>query len=126
VSLRSENEFLRSKIASLEGSIHEMTERLVPRLELGSIAESESDCKRHHSEPRDDDTGRYVDDCEVDTARANDAASVEVLLSKLHASEGAAAKLIVQVRSFVFLFCCEQLCPFAPFFLKSSVYSLSL
>lgn len=92
VSLRSENEALRFKIASLEDSLTEMTERLVPKLELGSIAESEP--KPRH----DDDTGRYVDDCDVDTARVIDGgAEVESLREKLRASEVAAAKLLTQV-----------------------------
>ena len=91
--MRSENEALRSKIASLEGSISAMTERLVPRLELGSIAD-ESEPKRDLN--HDDDTGRYV--AEIDTTRETGIGKVEILEEKLRMSEEAGTKLLIQVR----------------------------
>ncbi|XP_076799576.1 uncharacterized protein LOC143444274 isoform X4 [Clavelina lepadiformis] len=97
ISLRSENEALRSKIASLEGNITEMTERLVPKLELGSIAD-ESEHKPKEAYVGDDDTGRYVDECDVDTTRAYQSDMEKILEEKLQSSEDAAAKLIMQVQ----------------------------
>ena len=92
--MRSENEALRSKIASLEESITAMTERLVPRLELGSIVD-ESEPKKRDSQPHEDDTGRYVED--IETTRETGIMKMEVLEEKLKMSEEERAKLSAKV-----------------------------
>jgi len=71
-----------------------MTERLVPKLELGSIAD-ESDPKHRAGQSHDDDTGRYVDD--IETTRETGVMKLEVLEEKLRMSEEARAKLSAQV-----------------------------
>ena len=71
-----------------------MTERLVPKLELGSIAD-ESEPKRRAGQPHDDDTGRYVDD--IETTRETGVMKFELLEEKLRMSEEAREKLTAQV-----------------------------
>ena len=97
--MRSENEALRSKIASLESSIGVMNERLVPKLELGSIADESEPKQRAVNQPRDDDTGRYVDD--IDTARETGVMRMEVVEEKLRMSEEAREKLSLQVGNII-------------------------
>nr|XP_026693439.1 early endosome antigen 1-like isoform X1 [Ciona intestinalis] len=94
LSLQSENQALKLRLAALEESISGAAERVVPKLDLGSIAD-ESDMKRRLAGPPDeDDTGRFLEECDPDTARPTE---VERMSEQLRESDAKVEKLITQI-----------------------------
>ncbi|XP_078494189.1 uncharacterized protein LOC100179040 [Ciona intestinalis] len=94
LSLQSENQALKLRLAALEESISGATERVVPKLDLGSIAD-ESDMKRRLAGPPDeDDTGRFLEECDPDTARPTE---VERMSEQLRESDAKVEKLMNQI-----------------------------
>ena len=73
-----------------------MNERLIPKLELDSLAD-ETQPKQKDAASCDDDTGRYIEDIETTRESGVGIAKVEMLEEKLRMSEDASAKLLLQV-----------------------------